>query len=143
MSPRHILVAVDFSEPSRRALKHAMQLRSRLHAALEIVHVFDTTYDAKAAAPILAAGLEGRLRKGAQVELEELVRTELGPDAQAVKSHLVSGHPAAEIIDLAHELRSDLIVMGTTGKSGVERMLLGSVASRVVRESDVPVLVVP
>ncbi len=55
---------------------------------------------------------------------------------------VVSGHPAAEILNLAAERSIDLIVMGTHGRSGVKHLLLGSVAERVVRESPTPVMTI-
>ena len=59
-----------------------------------------------------------------------------------VKEVLLEGHPSSEIIDFAENNNIDLIVMGTLGKTGLDRFLLGSVAEKVVRNSKVPVLVV-
>lgn len=60
----------------------------------------------------------------------------------AVDTALLMGHPAEEILNFADENNVDLIVLGTLGKTGIKRFLLGSVAENVVRHSDVPVLVV-
>ena len=59
-----------------------------------------------------------------------------------VKEVLLEGHPSKEIIDFAENNDIDLIVMGTLGKTGLDRFLMGSVAETVVRNSKVPVLVV-
>ena len=61
-------------------------------------------------------------------------------DAQAVQTHVVAGDPAEKILEVAEEVGADLICAGTTGKSGLERILIGSVALRLLHKSPIPLL---
>jgi nucleotide-binding universal stress UspA family protein len=128
---RKVLCAVDFSECSRDALAIAADIARRLDAPLTIVHVRD---DSAARGP----GTDDR-------ELErELSRFKLyaseyvdGP----VQTKLLVGPPASEIVGFARYGGFDLVVTGTHGRSGVKRLVLGSVAERVLRNAPCPVLV--
>ncbi len=73
----------------------------------------------------------------------EYVKDRVGATGLEVEGIIAQGHPADEIIKYAENNSIDLIVMGTLGKSGLDRFLLGSVADKVVRNSKIPVIVVP
>ncbi len=147
---RHVLVGVDFSEPSRRAMEMARSLRAKMHAAVTVVHVLEVPTD-------VSMGVIGRLLGApappelsadspelTQVRdnLSALVRDAFGPDSQAIAIKVVAGRPVDRLLDLAREEKADCIAVGTTGHSRMERALLGSVAERLVRASEVPVLTV-
>lgn len=134
MLPRSVLVAFDFSDPSRRALDWARTLRARLAAGVWVVHVHD---------PARSAGRSGEEERG---RLEEAVRREVddvfGPDAQAVRVLVASGLIVERLHELALELGADLLIAGSTGKDAVERVLLGSVTEELIRRSAIPVMIV-
>jgi nucleotide-binding universal stress UspA family protein len=135
----HILVAVDFSAHASNALKWARSLGNALGAKLILLHVIDS---------VAAVGLETGgvtadfaplyvLREQAEKRMGELKA--LIPDAETV---VREASPRPAIVDAALELKCQMIVMGTHGHSGLEHLLLGSVAYYVVRNSTIPVLTV-
>jgi nucleotide-binding universal stress UspA family protein len=135
---RKIGCAIDFSEPSRLAMHQASELARRFDGDLELVHVHtppapvgDVT---SADVGPEALGIEKRMATWRD-EAARLV-------GRPVRSTVVPGDAAAEIVRLAHEQWFDLIVVGTRGRRGLKRLALGSVAERVVREAPCAVLVV-
>lgn len=135
-----ILCPVDFSEVSARALQTAIALASADGAHLTLLHVTDPLLDAAAR----AAGTQRTIVEQTQAELRKLL-DEMSPEG--VKGSLgvavAVGEPAPEILRQAQESGADLIVMGRQGRRGAERFLMGSTATRVLRETTIPVLVVP
>jgi nucleotide-binding universal stress UspA family protein len=138
MSPIHtILHPTDFSKPSEFAFQLACSLSRDYGAELHIVHVMTP--------PIVAYG-EGVLPVAPENLAEEL-RQKLSrlhdKDANVrVVHHLREGQPVDQILHLAKETRCDLIVMGTHGRTGLGRVLMGSVAEGVVRKAPCPVLTI-
>jgi len=146
MSFQRILVACDFSAPASRALAYAYGLSQKLGSALEVVHVHPELYDARGDATL---GLPWPSTEQTDRYLrflnEELKRTLQGvaPElAEKARCHILRGEPVRRILALAEELGADLICVASTGKNGVERVLMGSVSQSLLRESAVPVLVV-
>jgi nucleotide-binding universal stress UspA family protein len=133
-----ILLATDFQSPARKAFSHAVALAAVLHARLVILHVIKA-----AARPHHASGSGGRylgtLKTAAMLELGRLARIGQEADLQAEVS-LLSGSPAASILEEAAKLQPELIVMGTHGRVGWDRLRLGSTAETVVRKASCPVL---
>jgi nucleotide-binding universal stress UspA family protein len=134
-----ILVAIDFSPHASNALKWARSLADALGAKLILLHVIDTA----AVIGTEIGGITGDvaplyvLREQADKRMGELKA--LIPDAQ---TDVREASPRPAIVDAALELNCQMIVMGTHGHSGLEHLLLGSVADYVVRDSKVPVLTV-
>jgi nucleotide-binding universal stress UspA family protein len=139
---RSILVPVDFSEFSERALRYAIWLGKQLGASVSLVHVYPIAV--YAAPPMLGASVPmGNFREQAQKALEELMER-VGKDTDAkLQGQTCEGVAHREIQRVAQEQGADLIVMGTHGRSGLEKLLMGSVAERVIRTSHVPVIAVP
>jgi nucleotide-binding universal stress UspA family protein len=138
---KEICCACDFSESSRVALETAADLARRFDARLTIVHT--RLAETQAASDVLVSS-RGVARAEAEVAAEELARWRGVAEARAgapVRSSLLAGDPATEIVRFARENRCDLLVLGTHGRVGLPRMVLGSVAERVVRRSGCPVLV--
>lgn len=144
-----ILCPVDFSEPSRHALDHAVALARWFGAKVSVLHVHQLTTPTFAAGPYV--GLEGlepmSLTDVERGELLQAVNEFVAPDRAAgipidTLLHEDANVPGA-IIDHAEALGADLVTMGTHGRSGFERLMLGSVAEKVLRRSTVPVLTVP
>jgi nucleotide-binding universal stress UspA family protein len=137
-----ILVPLDFSEHSEGALAYAMGLAKGFGAAVHLVHVYPVT--AYAAPPLLPGPVVvGQFRDESQRSFDELmarVKRDYSPD---LTGSLHEGVPHVEILRCASDVGADMIVMGTHGHTGLEHLLLGSVAERVVRGATVPVLTVP
>jgi nucleotide-binding universal stress UspA family protein len=132
-----ILVAIDFSFHASNALQWARSLADAFGAKLILLHVIDVS--SLAASGGAAAGIDfiHLLREEAHKRMGELKA--LIPDAQ---TDVREGSPRPAIVDAALELNCQMIIMGTHGHSGLEHLLLGSVAEHVVRDSKVPVLTV-
>ena len=140
-----ILCPVDFSEPSRHALDQAVAIARWHGASVTVLHVVPPL---GALAPALGAPLYPPIADSpgtlddVRSELEAFVRTEGGAGVP-VDVVVVIGTPATTIADWSESSEADLIVLGTHGRSGVERLLLGSVTERVLRRASCPVLTVP
>jgi nucleotide-binding universal stress UspA family protein len=139
---RHVLVAHDFSETAEAALAYALTLSGKLDARLTVVHVYDVPSDGTP--DVLARATDWWPKQFEVVAREALgevvARVEKG--GSRADSALRRGVPWREIIASAKDLRADLVVVGSEGRSGVGRALLGSVAERVARTAPCPVLVV-
>lgn len=129
--PRRILVAFDLSDASRVAWRHAAALAARCSAELEAVYVEPWEVGVDLLPP---PGLDSRRIR----ELRAKIRTVVRADA---KITVLQGDPAMRVLELAGRRRADLVVVGTHGRKGLKRALLGSVAEAVVRGARVPVLV--
>lgn len=136
MSIKQILVPTDFSEPSSRALAMAVELARTFDARLTLLHVWSiptTSYAAGLSWPI------DEMRSSAQGALDDLLESTSKQHAQT-EAILREGSEAKEVVETVKERGIDLVVMGTHGRSGLPRLVLGSVAEKVVRLSPVPVL---
>jgi universal stress protein A len=134
--------AIDFSEPSRLAMQDAAELTRRFDGQLELLHVHPPSAPAVAIEPVPAPpdvvqAAVHELRDTMAPWEEEAARIARRP----VRSTLSPGSPADEIVRFARERAMDVVVLGTHGRQGLERLLLGSVAERVVREAPCPVIV--
>jgi nucleotide-binding universal stress UspA family protein len=142
-SIRSILVPIDFSLHSKNALKYAVPLAEKFKASLHLVYVVEPTiYPADLGfGQVVLPGVEEELREKGGEELNSLMEREIGG---RVKSSCAvrTGNPHQEILREAEELGVALIVVATHGHSGVEHMLFGSTADRIVRNAKCPVLTV-
>lgn len=142
-TPKMILVPVDFSEPSNLALSRAVDLAATLKASIHVLHAYEIPVlgfpDGVLVAP---ADWASRIGSAAQQALRDTVARFEGRMVP-IASTLAQGDPRETILAQAAVLKADLIVMGTHGRRGLARALLGSVTQAVVRTSPVPVLVVP
>ncbi|HET7221465.1 MAG TPA: universal stress protein [Vicinamibacterales bacterium] len=136
----NILCPIDFSEFSRCALDRAVRL-ARLHnAVITAIHVVEPNGQAGEEAGVEAVQ---RQRDEQRQALTRFVAPELTADVQIRHELVEAPSISREILVQANRLSADLIVMGTHGRSGVERLLLGSIADKVTRMSPIPVLTVP
>jgi nucleotide-binding universal stress UspA family protein len=138
-----ILVPIDFSIHSKNALKYAIPLAEKFNASLHLVYVVEPTiYPADLGfGQVVLPGVEEELREKGEGELDALMRREIGKRLKATTA-VRTGNPHQEILREAEEKGVDLIVVATHGHSGVEHMLFGSTADRIVRRSKVPVLTI-
>ncbi len=142
---KRILVPVDGSPTSAAGVKEAVKLAKNLHAKLCLLHVVDEmiVFNTPESGINLEPILEGMKRGGKRLlRRAEKLASALGarPDSELRES--AGARVADVIVERAKRLRSDLIVMGTHGRRGVDRMLMGSDAELVVRNAPVPVLLV-
>ncbi len=138
---RKILIATDGSEYTKNAVDYGIDIAKNSGAKLHAIYVVDTA--AFASIPMDAAweSMYELLRQEGDLAIK-YVTERAEPEGVEVEGNLVEGHPADEIIKFSEKNEISLIVMGTLGKSGLDRFLLGSVAEKVVRNSRIPVLVV-
>lgn len=135
---KKILVPVDFSPHSNLAFRYACLLARQFDAKLSVIHVVDSL--AYSVTDTLNVVEHRRALETLSTTLLDNLRAELEEQGLAVKTRVIIGTPYRAILDQAVRGRIDLIVMGTHGRTGVEHLLLGSVAERVVRLSPCPVL---
>lgn len=135
-----ILVPTDGSDVANAAADHAISLAERHDAALHVVHVVDVaaTSPLGESAAVLA-GLEDAGKKA----VDDVIDRANGAEVRSVQASVLSGSPARSILDYTDDHDIDLVVMGTHGRSGLERYLIGSVTETVTRLADVPVLSMP
>lgn len=141
---RRILHPSDFSPASRPAFSKALQLAKASGAQLLVAHVLPVLPllpDAYIAATTYDDLLQGQRASGRR-QLDRLVRKARAAGVRATGILLDFGVPAERLTQLARSRRADVIVMGTHGRTGLTRALLGSVAARVVATATCPVLTV-
>lgn len=137
-----VLVPLDGSTLSTASLPLATRLATALGASLDLVQVMPWAINAfvGVAESYVPPELDEELANGAEDYLAA-VRATL-PERLGVEMHVLRGDAAGEVLDYAHQSRAPLIVMTTHGRSGVGRWALGSVADKILRAGDVPVLLV-
>ncbi len=142
---KKILCPTDFSEPSYEAVKVANELAVHFNSWLCLLHVVSLT-------PILASSMETSafnvnayqkaLETSAQEQLREIMAKYISSGLRTWRPIIVSGSAAEEIVRIAEEEQSDLIVMATRGLTGWRHLVFGSVAQKVVQLALCPVLVI-
>lgn len=133
---RKLLVPHDFSDAADGALRYAIELAGKLGSEVVVVHAWQLSAYASPSSE-LAKGMERDLAR----DLEQTVAKHAAAGVK-IERQLRLGIPYVEIVEAAKELGADIIVMGTTGKTGLEHFLLGSVAERIVRTAACPVLTI-
>lgn len=136
-----MLVPIDFSGPSLKALEKALGLAEEFGAKVTLLHVIETVSVPEFATyPNLPTNDQVA---AAKVELAALAKDHGCDEATVGGVKVRTGVPFREITNAARALRADMIVIATHGYTGFKHVLLGSTAERVVRYADCPVLVVP
>ena len=143
---KKIMIAVDGSEASKAAAREGLDLAKRSGARAVAVYVADLAMLNRLSDYIIYPGANDEVRKlmikqghEATDEIEKMAK-ELGLEIEKV---VAEGSPAAELLRLSQGTGADLLVLASSGKGGVEKFLLGSVAEKVIRNSKVPVMMVP
>lgn len=140
--PSVILVPTDFGDAADRAFDYGVELAKRFDAEVVLLHSFEIPLIGfPDGATVATAELTSRIVQSAQGALDEAVATRKDAGA-AVRALLRQGDPSQTVLSVAQEIGADLIVMGTHGRRGLPRALIGSVAEKVVRTAPVPVLIV-
>jgi len=139
MKPK-IVVPYDFSPASRNALAWAAELhRTTGGPPLRLIHTIDRLAGGTPEMLAVAVPTEDELRRFEALLVEAAAEEQVAATAEVL---LGSGSPGAAILDAIRAAGCDLVVMGTHGRTGVRRMLLGSVAEHIVRHADCPVVTV-
>lgn len=136
-----ILIAIDFSENSTYAFDCALMLARQFNARLTVMHVINEPIDLRGfyVPHISFEQLEKEIEAGATEMMEAFCRDKLS-EYKNFETSVVTGIPYEEIIRKAQEIDASLIVVGTHGRTGLDRIIFGSTAARVVRSSPHPVL---
>lgn len=144
ISIKRILAPTDFSDHSRAAVRYAAELADKFAAELVLLHVVPDSVlalpDAVMPTPAPMADLTELTEAGKQGLANLIVSEKLEP--RHPRSEVRIGSPAAEIVAAANDLRADIVCVSTHGRSGLARVIMGSVAEMVVRQAPCPVLTV-
>jgi nucleotide-binding universal stress UspA family protein len=140
---KRIIVPIDFSDYSKKALRYAVEFAKQFSAEIILVYVVEpVVYPADFSfGQVAIPSMENELRQRGEEQLAKLLENEAGrliPSRAVVRS----GKPFVEINMLAQEENADLIIIATHGHSGIEHVLFGSTAEKVVRKAHCPVLTV-
>lgn len=139
--PRNILVAVDLVEHPNAVLDYATELIAKLGARAHVLHCVDWPLLGPELPVVISDAAMAAIKERKRQELAGLAAAHLGV-LQADSAMLREGDPRTVIPATAVELGADLIVMGTHGRRGISRWMLGSVAESVARTASCPVLLV-
>lgn len=133
---KNILVPTDFSPNARNALRYAVQLAKLFDSRLHLLHTFTVSSRSD-----MFVSMENIMRKDAEREMDTLSR-EI-PSEVRWESRIMKGDTIRSIAASAEQVNADLIVMGTQGASGLEKVFIGSVTGGVMRQTNVPLLAIP
>jgi nucleotide-binding universal stress UspA family protein len=138
---RNIVIATDGSENTENAISHGIEIAKLTGANVFALHVVNTSPIISDNWTISRENIYEILRSEGEKAVSEVKK--LGEASGVkIKEIILDGYPGNGIIDFAENNNIDLIVMGTLGKTGLDRLLIGSVAEKVARGSKVPVMVV-
>jgi nucleotide-binding universal stress UspA family protein len=143
MNFKTILFATDFSEGSDFAFQSALSLARKFDSKLVIIHIINEPVDLRGfyVPHISFDKLEEEIEQGAEKLMEKFCRTHI-KDFNNFETYVLPGIPYDEIIKKAVEFNANLIVLGTHGRTGLDHVLFGSTAEKVVRKSPIPVMTI-
>lgn len=143
-SIKKILCAVDLSEHSKMVADYAITLAKALDAEITVLYTAPSLsqYVGFHVPPSSIENFVGEIVTGAEQSMAEFIAEVFTDPAVKVEGKILSGYAAQEIIGFATNNGMDIIVMGTHGRTGIDRMLFGSVAEKVVKTATMPVMTV-
>lgn len=143
---KKILVPLDFSDCSAAALAHARMLSEKTGAQLDVLHAYDVPTFIPPHVVVMMGEVDAPLsehaERHARAQLDAFLEANGALDDANITRRILLGPPALTLLETAEEGDYDLIVMGTHGRTGLSRLVMGSVAERVVRGATCPVLTV-
>jgi nucleotide-binding universal stress UspA family protein len=140
---KKILVPVDFSQCSIDALRCALSLARQYESKLILLHVIDArAYESIFHIHMISQEEAFEALKGNAIKKYEEMLVDLDAKDVEMEKRVIDGHPYVEIVRMAAHEEVDLVVIGTHGRSGLDHILFGSVAEKVVRKAPCPVLAV-
>lgn len=131
-----LLLPTDGSEAALRAARHGLDFAAELGASVHVVSATDDSLLANAGEAV------GDGKRTSQAAVDKVVEAAESRDIEEVTTHLETGDPDEVIREIVDREELDAIVMGATGRQGIERVLLGSVAEKTVRTADIPVITI-
>jgi nucleotide-binding universal stress UspA family protein len=141
MTIKRILVATDFSEIAESVVSQAIDFAKQLGASAVLVHSYEIPiYGFPDGILVAPADVAARISTGAQMQLDGLAKR-YGERGVEITTSLRNGLPWEEVNTVADEQKADVIVLGTHGRRGLARALLGSTAERILRTANRPVYV--
>ncbi len=145
-TPKKILVPVDFSDCSAAALAHARVLAEKLGAKLDVLHAYDVPTFVPPHVSVMMGEIDAPLSEHAERHANEQLAIFLQDhgvtEGDGIGSRTLMGPPALTLLEAAEQGKYDMIVMGTHGRTGLSRLVMGSTAEKVVRGAHCPVLTV-
>lgn len=146
---KNILIPTDFSECSSRALRLGLAIAEKFDAQAHVLHasahIDRSTFSDPRVLQMVGDMLDDeakRLDEAAQEQMKNLVK-EIGEvDESRVNYRVVQGSPGTSILEVAEDVKADMIVMGTHGRTGVGDLILGSTAERVTRKANCAVMTI-
>jgi len=138
---KRILIPTDGSDPSIRAAEFAIELAKHFESEIVAIYVIDRVILEEVSKIHERHGLEEEIRRKAERCLNYIVKSAEKKGLKA-RSILVEGQPHDQIVRHAESLKADMIIMGSKGRRGMNRILIGSVAERVIEYAPCPVLVI-
>jgi|JI10StandDraft_1071094.scaffolds.fasta_scaffold29172_2 nucleotide-binding universal stress UspA family protein len=143
MRLQRIMLATDFSPQARVALDYAAELSKRLEVPLLLLAAFQIpVYPLPEGIVVRSTDTIAQLLSQTSADLAAARQLAQDQGAVEVETIVVEGNPAVEIVRIAQERKTDLIVMGSHGRGGLSRAILGSVADKVMRTAHCPVMIV-
>ena len=140
--PKRILVAIDFSDTSNRALRYGIGLAKALGAKLTVAHVYELpVYGFPSGAMVATVEMATQIMTSAKNATEEVCKAHAGEGVEMTPI-VRQGVTWQEIHSIADEVSADLIVIGTHGRTGLAHAVLGSVAEKIIRTATRPVLTI-
>ena len=136
---KKILIATDGSKRTQNAVETGIEIARQHNSKVYAVYVVDTVTFTSIPMDVTWENMYQLLKDEGEEAVNRVKEAAKGLD---VETHVLEGNPAVEITKFAKDNGVDLIVVGTLGKSGIDRLLLGSVAEKVVRIAPCPVLVI-
>jgi nucleotide-binding universal stress UspA family protein len=137
---RRVLAPVDFSDASEAAVRHAREIALTYGAEIDLLHVVEEPFYPSAYGYDPSAFPTAEVLDNVEAQLGEMAREMVGYEHAVIEAR--TGDPAREILAYTEEKAVDLIVIATHGRTGLNRMLMGSVAERVLRRAPTPVFIV-
>lgn len=141
---KKILCAVDLSEHSKMVAEYAVTLAKSLNAEITVLYTAPSLsqYVGFHVPPSSIENFVGEIITGAEQSMKEFIEEAFTDPAVKVTGKILTGYAAQEIVGYATSNNMDVIIMGTHGRTGIDRMLFGSVAEKVVKTAAMPVMTV-
>ncbi|MEO8585115.1 MAG: universal stress protein [Acidobacteriota bacterium] len=139
-----IVFATDFSAASGPALLKAVEMARKEGAELIVAHVYEPPASmghSGIADDVIAADLEGTIRKDVEKQLEPVL-AQVRAEGVRVRGEILAGHAAKRLADLAEKSGASLVILGTHGRTGLKKLVIGSIASQVIAIAPCPVMTV-
>ncbi len=145
VSVKPIVFGTDFSPASSAAFDKAVELARKEGAELVIAHVYEPPADMShsgLADDVITADLEEKIRKDVEAQLDQVVARAREAGVPKVRGVVLAGHASDRLSDLAARTGAEMLILGTHGRTGLRKILTGSVASKAIVTSPCPVLTV-